>query len=676
MNIRYRIIYFIIAFFCLATFSRLIHLQIIKGDEYRKQSEQRLFRTTSVEAPRGDILDRNGKELVKNKTGYAVKMYQVNDMSDAQINKMLLTLTTWAREDGSLTTESFPLSDEEPYEILISGESETEWKEKYGIDKNADADKILEHFRKEYNVENYYTDKQARFIIGARYEMDVLGFSESVEYTLAQNASDDMITKVKEQSMDLPGVAITTSPMREYPEGSLAAHILGRVGRIYKEEYETLQEQGYSMNDIIGKQGIEKVCEDNLKGKNGLSRVEQSLDGKKVDVTAHQSSKKGNNVVLTIDAEIQKAAERALKEGIAYVRERSAEEEGEGYDASSGAVVALDINSGEILAIASYPSYNPSTFDEDYSSLSKDKRLPMFNRAIGGAYEPGSTFKMITSIAALEEKIITPYTSITDEGIYDYYSDYKPRCWIYSSGATHGPQNVTQALENSCNYFFYDVGRRTTITTLNKYATLFGLGSKTGIELENEESSGILAGPEQKAARGEEWMPGDTLQAAIGQSDNMFTPIQLANYVAMLANGGTRYKPHLIKEIRSSETGEIIKVIEPEILSRIELNKETRAAVMNGMKNVVEFGTASTVFDEFEVGVGGKTGTAEVSDGSDNAIFVGYAPSNAPTVAICVVIEHGVHGSNAAIVARDVFKACFNGEIEADDISIKNILTH
>ncbi|MBO4342522.1 MAG: penicillin-binding protein 2, partial [Clostridia bacterium] len=469
---------------------------------------------------------------------------------------------------------------------------------------------------------------------------------------------------------------ISTSPVREFVNGSTAVHILGRTGKIYKEEYDELADKDYKMNDIIGKQGIEKYCESYLRGIDGLSGVEQSVDQSRVKIVESVAPKKGNNVILTIDVNVQKAAERALAETIQYIRYKSASENGNGADANCGAIAAVDVNSGDIIAIASYPPYDPYTFDEDYAKLSSDRNLPMFNRAIGGAYEPGSTFKMLTAIAALEENVITPEDSIEDLGIYKYYEDYQPACWIYrSKKTTHGFQNVTEALENSCNYFFYDIGRRTTIEGINKYAKIFGLGESTGIELTSEENKGLLTSPEQREAEGKAWNPGDVLQVSIGQSRNMFTPLQLANYLATLVNGGTRYKTHLIKSVRDSETGEVLFENMPEIADSIEIKEENYKAVMQGMKNVIELGTASSVFDDFPIPVGGKTGTAEVTGGSDNAIFLGFAPFDNPTIAVCAVIEHGAHGTNAGLAVKTVLNSYFNSASEARLIEQKNVLT-
>lgn len=673
---RYRVIYFLIALCCLAAVSRLVDIQLIHGEEYKRESQQRLVKTSAISAPRGEILDRNGKAMVKNKMGFSVEIHYIKGRSDSESNSLIIDLCSMAQEDEKKVIDSLPLSEDAA--AFSGGEEEmVKWKRNNDIPAEASPGQVLEHFCELYGIDGGYTASQKRVIAGVRFEMERMGFSSNNPFTLVSDISETLVAKIKESNFKYPGVVIATTPMREYTGGTLAAHILGRTGKIYKDEYEQLEGKGYSLNDTIGKQGIEKYCEEYLKGTDGLSGIEQSIDGGQVKIVESIAPEMGDNVVLTIDSGLQAAAERALYDAINLVRQKSAgEPKGEGADADCGAIAAIDVNTGEILALASYPTYEPARFNEDFSLLNSDERAPMFNRAIGGLYESGSTFKMVTAIAALEENVITPSTVIVDEGKYKYFDDYQPACWIYRGhGLTHGRQNITQALENSCNYFFYDVGRRTTIEGINKYARAFGLGEKTGIELEDEENTGRLVSKELRESEGSVWNPGDVLQVAIGQSDNMFTPLQLANYLATIVNGGTRYKAHLIKTVRNSLTGAIVYDARPEALGNIEMKPENYKAVMEGMKNVIELGTASTVFEDFEIKVGGKTGTAEVSDGSDNAIFVGFAPYDNPEVAVCAVIEHGAHGSNAGTAVRAVLEEYFKTDENEENIKQNNTLT-
>lgn len=672
---RYRIIYFFVAVFCFLTVSRLVDMQLVRGEYYSEQSRQKLVKTSTIPAPRGEILDRNGQALVKNKTGFSVEIHYVKNQSDSERNLVIARLYNEMAKEGKKIYDSFPLSADG--KNFTTGEKDIiEWKKSREFKENATAGDVMNKYMEIYGVEDFYTPVQKRAIVGVRYEMERTAFSSNNPYLFASDVPGSVMTAIKEKNDMFGGVVITVQPVREYAMGTVMAHILGRVGKIYKEEYDELKEDNYSMNDVIGKQGIEKYLEKYLRGQDGVSGIEQSIDGRRVKVAQSVAPTSGNNVLLTIDSDLQKAAEEALKNGIERVVKLSEDEpKNAGHDAASGALAAVDVNTGEILALASYPSFNPATFNDDYSVLYADKNLPMFNRAIGGAYEPGSTFKMVTALAALEEGIVKPGDSIEDKGIYKFYKDYRPACWIYRSREeTHGYQNVTEALENSCNYYFYDVGRRTGIENINRYAILLGLGERTGIELENEENRGRLTSPEEREKSGQTWNPGDVLQVAIGQSDNMFTPLQLANYIATLANGGTRYKAHLVKNIRNPRSGETVYEAKAEPLSKIDISPENLKAVLNGMRNVTELGTASDVFLDFNVSVGGKTGTAEVSDGSDNALFVGFAPFDSPQIAVCAVIEHGAHGANAGYVVREVLDEYFNAHGGHVKINKKNVL--
>lgn len=669
---RYRVLYFIVAFCCFMSFTRLIDLQLVHGDEYQQMSHERIVKTTAVAAPRGEILDRNGKPLVKNKTGFSIELHYIKGRKEPELNALICALCTLLEENGKRVVFSFPVSEENHF--TLSDDDILAWKKEKNFSEIATVDEVLDFYSKQYKVDDTYTPFQKRDIIGVRYEMERTGFSANTPYVFAEDIGEVLLAKIKEKNNQYPGVVVSAAPVRQYVEGSAAAHILGRTGKIYKEEYEELKDQNYSMSDIIGKQGIEKCFEQYLRGTDGISGVEQSLDGRRVKLIESVVPKPGNNVVLTLDVKLQKTAEQALSDTISMIKNKSGE--GPGYDAESGALVAIDVNTGDILAMASYPTYNPIYFNVDYEKLSHDKNLPMFNRAIGGAYEPGSTFKMLTAIAALEEGVITPNDYIEDKGIYEYYDDYQPACWIFrSKKVTHGYQNVSEAIENSCNYFFYDIGRRTGIENIDKYARLAGLGEATGIELSAEENTGRLASPEAREKNGGVWNPGDTLQTAIGQSDNMFTPLQIANYLATIVNGGTRYKTHIVKNVRSPENGKLLYEAKPEVVSKIEMKPENYRAVMEGMRNVLELGTASDVFDGFNISAGGKTGTAEVSGGSDNAIFVGFAPFDNPAIAVCAVVEHGAHGASAGYAVRAVLEEYFNTSETPRLVEKKNAFT-
>ena len=552
-----------------------------------------------------------------------------------------------------------------------TGQAITEFKKTRKIPEAADAHGVIGFFKEYYKIEDGYTYEQLRKIIGVRYEMENRLFSNNTPYTFATDVSIDCVTFIKEQQQDFQGIHIMVEPIREYTNGTLAAHILGRVGVMYKEEYEKLKEKKYNINDVIGKDGIEKYLEDYLRGRDGVSSVEHNIDGMMSRVLESQPPVPGNYAVLTIDARLQHALEKSLENTILRLQKTA-----KGAQARAGSGVVVDVNSGEILAIASYPTFDPAKFNELWGEMSRDPNRPMWNRAISGQYAPGSTFKVLSAFAALESGAISPTDTINCEGVYRVYasSGYTPVCWIYSSyGKGHGRQNVTQAIENSCNYYFYEVGRRLGIDTLYEYGKKFGLGEYTGIELGGE-AKGIFAGPEYREKIGSMWYPGDTLQAAIGQSDHLFTPLQIANYIATIANGGNRYKIHLVKSVKSYDGGTCVMENKPEVVEEIKSNWKNYKAIIDGMRRVSETGTAASTFVNYDIPVGGKTGSASVPNGEANGLFVAFAPFDDPQIAIAVVVEHAGSGSAIASVARDVIDAYMKTETADDRIQPYNEL--
>jgi len=411
---------------------------------------------------------------------------------------------------------------------------------------------------------------------------------------------------------------------------------------------------------------VEKAFEDQLRGVDGQLTVVEDSEGNVIDEYVSKEPIAGNDVYLTIDIEYQKIVEDSLDANIAYIRALAEDKEGEldGEDARAGAFTVMNIKTGAVLAVASNPTFDLSTFDEDYASLSKNSSSPLFNRALNGAYTPGSVFKPGVAVAALNEGIITPYTEIMDEGVYRYYEEtgFAPRCWInLMFGSSHGLLNVTEAIQVSCNCFFYEVGRRLGIEKMNEYCKGYGLGEHTGIEL--DEAVGTLGGPEYRIEHGlNAWSPGDTVQAAIGQMDNTFTPLQLSCYISTLVNGGTRYGAHILQDVRSHATGAIIYKVQTEALNKMMLSDEAVSVVLNAMKNVTEdTGSAARLFTGYPLAVGGKTGTAQVSENkSANAVFTAFAPFDDPEIVGTTVIEQGAGGTDAGYAVRDVFTHYFN----------------
>lgn len=682
----------------LVCFVRLFDLQIIKGSEYKEQADQRLVRAYSVTAPRGEIVDKNGKALVENRMGYTVQIQKM-EMSDDELNSLICDTAYLVASYGSEIESVFPIvindnTDKLDFDFNIEENGGTrkvrgaklndytaakirklkensekddqsenektkeeieeekkeaekrleEWKKKNKLTEYSSAEQILSFYKKKYGISDEYSQDEALTVAAVRYAMDKNDFSEKNPYILARDIDEYAVQELKERFMEFPSTEVVIEPIRTFSHGTMAAHILGRTGRIYAEEYAEMKDKGYGMNDSIGKDGLEKVLESYLKGKDGYKSVEMSRGGGVTQILQSRDPEPGNYAKLTLDIDLQEAAESALKENIA-----------EAYGSGgAGAVIAVDPRTGGILATASYPTYDLSEFNDNYDKLIKSKSKPLINRVFNGTYSPGSTFKPLTSVAALESGEITPDTYITDLGKYTYYPSYQPTCLIYSSsGATHGTINVSEAIGVSCNYFFYDVGRRIGVETLRDYAQKFGLGEPTGVEL--QESTGILAGPEEREKAGGVWYPGDVLQMAIGQSDNMFTPAQLASYISTLLNKGKRYSLHLVDEIVNYDTGEVVMKKEPEVLSDNPISDSTYNAVINGMRQVVTTGTANAAFATSTYKAAGKTGTAEVPDGADNVLFVGFAPYDDPEIVVAVIIEHGAKSGYAANVARKIF---------------------
>ena len=498
----------------------------------------------------------------------------------------------------------------------------------------------------------------ARTMVGIYYSMRTVGFSNQATYTLADNVPMDLIAYIKEHSADFQGIEIQSEAVRQY-DTATAAHLLGTIGSLTSDEWNSdknggpyKDKAGYQMSDLIGKSGLESALESYLHSTAGSRTVETDLGGSAIaEQTTATAPKPGDNVITTIDLDLQEVAEKSLAGNLSAY--------GKG-----GAAVALDPNTGEVLAMASYPTYDLANYNKNYASIQADSRHPEVNRATSGVYPPGSTFKMVTAIAGLEEGIISGDTYVTCTGTYEY-GGQTFRCNNHDTPMT---LNVTDALKYSCNTFFYTVGQKLTGEHLEQWTKKFGLGTATGIEV--GEATGQAAGPTYREQQRKadpairEWQGGDDLNAAIGQSDNGFTPLQLANYVSAIVNGGTLCKPTLVKSIKSYDYSSFMKTDESEVLGKIDISDATRELVMQGMSEVTdEGGTAGSVFADYPIKVGGKTGTAEMFENGesfDNGLFIAFAPFDNPQIVICVVGEGAGHGAYVAPIVRDMLDEYFS----------------
>lgn len=647
----------LIAFFVL-----LYHYQIVVGvDESTTAAINTLAAEEAVPAARGIITDRNGVVLVGNRTEYQVTL-DLEDMGDldGQVST-LLRLIEICREQGvEWNDKEMPISAGAPYTFTTDDvytyidsegkQTDTRLKrmcEAMKWSEVSDAAGLLEEMKAGYGIAGL-DDATARSLLGVLYSC-YLRQNEILwtTYTFAGPVDIDFISVVKEEN--LPGVDISATSVREY-NTTYAAHLLGQVGFITAENWtegENYRAQGYSMDAVVGLSGVEYAFERYLQGSGGKRTITTNREGDVVSVEDTVPALAGGDVALTLDSVLQAAAEDALAR---YVPELNSGEGG-------GAAVVVDVRDGSVLACANWPTFDADTltYDPAYEELS-----PLFNRALQGTYSPGSTYKMVTATAGLESGVITTGTQIQDTGYMDYYGTIF-RCWLYrQSGANHGMETVSDALRDSCNIFFYQVGIDVGIDTLTQYAQAFGLGMPSGIEL--TERTGINAGPDYSASVGATWYGGNLLSAAIGQSDNLFTPLQIANYIATLVNGGTRYAAHLLQSVTAADG--TVTEYEPQVLNTVEISADNLAAIKQGMLEVVE--ETSTVSQAFAnlnangIRVGAKTGSAQVT-GQENAngLFVCFAPYDDPQIAICVAVEKGGSGAATSVIAARIMESYF-----------------
>lgn len=675
---RFFIVFFIVL---LSVYSLTLVINVTSSDSDGNSSGVRKYDIV-VEAARGEILDRNGATLVSNRQGNSIEFNAAVFPSQSkreERNKIIASLIELCESKDEEWNDNLPIIFNESGNLVFEENRESDInslkkKNMLNLNSYATADNCLDALIEMYKLDDY--DRQtARKIASVQYEMWRTGFSVTSPYTFAKDVSNETVSVIKEKSDFFKGVDASVQTYREYADGTLAPHIIGITGIINNEEYdsrkkeldeklengsysedeiEKLQRNSYALTDYVGKFGIESAMENYLRGEKGIKTI--SIDeNNNVTGDFTVNPKQGGNVVLTIESGLQRVAQNALQKRILEL----AGPANMSPLAPAGAVAVIDVNTGEVLASASYPSYNLSEYYEKYNQLLKDKGTPLVNRVLQSTYEPGSTMKLSTAIAGLEEKAIDKSTLFCCNSVFQYYDV------PFSCLDAHGNLNVVSALEKSCNIYFYNVSNLLGIDVMNNYSKKLGLGQKTGVEL--SESSGILAGRAYRASIGSKWQMGDTIQAGIGQSDNLFSVMQLANYVATVANNGTRYKCHYVKYVMNSSDNSVIYEAKPEVLEETGFSKQTIDIVKEGMLAVTTTGSCRSAFASIKEKVGAKTGTTQVKriiDGKEykgnNGLNVSFAPFDNPEIAIAIIIENVDSGTATATVAADIYDYYFS----------------
>ena len=620
---------------------RIFSLQVIDKDNLAANSSGLTEVKVVLPAPRGEILDRDGRQIAVNRDGYDI-VFNNAHIERATLNELILELITLCEEYNTEYIDKLPLLKTAPYGFEDDFGA-IKLRKFLNVADYTSAEQCFKHLAERYSLGSF-TVEQQRKIMGVRYTMEKAAFSVSAPYTFAEDISHSLMLIISEMHMNFTGVSVEVTPYRHYPISNLMPHLIGTTGPIYEEEWEQYKEKGYNYNDRVGKSGIELYAEEHLRGTDGEMIYYFDSNGKMVNSVVTKEPIPGKTVMLTIDKSLQKVTQDVLASSIENLKKQNP-------FVSGGSVVVMGINSGTVLASANYPSYDMATMSKEYNNLLNDKNKPLLDRAFQGVYPIGSTVKPLVALAAMEKEQYEYGETIFCKKTYDYFTDFKPNCMHY-----HGTMSLKNALARSCNYFFFELGRRTGIKTLNEYYKNFGLGVKTGVEI--NDSKGILTEFESDS--------GNTIQVAIGQL-NAFTPLQLASYTCTLANGGTRYKATLIDSVVSYNYSQTYLDNKPEVLGEYNIDSTMLSQVKEGMLSVTEDGTGSTVFGNYGIKVGGKTGTSQTDSGADHSVFIAFAPFDKPEIAISVVLEHGASTYTVTSIARAVLDSYFFAKGQAGE---------
>lgn len=656
----------VVFFIAVCTFSvRLMRFQITDGASYRKQANKATVASISIAAPRGEILDRYGNVLATNNVSYSMILEYTTFSSSktGDMNSKIIKLTSIMSACNQQWIDTLPVNDSAPYAFVskTSGDIATFRKQLVqlklitaGEKDTVTADKAVELLKKRYKVASGYTQQQARTIVGVRYSMETEGFMQTAPYTFANNVGIDCVNRVMERS--IPGIEVSESYSRTYPDGTIAPHVIGNVGKMSDAQIKKYKSKGYSLNEYIGQSGLESVMQDQLRGTNGTETITINSTGTITGKEVTTAAKPGNNIVTTLDANLQRVLQQSLADTIAQVRSDANGDIKLGSQCKAGAAVVENIKTGEILAMATCPTYDNNTFYSNYNAILNTPGSPLNNRAVM-AYRPGSSYKPCVAVSALMNNVVTKNDTIDCNGSYMKYAP----SYVGKDDDVYGFISIVEAIGKSSNVFFDTLGDRLNLkneTLLEQTAKALGLGQPTGVEL--HESTGVISGPTEKKARGDGWYPADAVQSAIGQLDNLYTPLQLANYIGTICNGGKRMDLHVVKEVKSYDNTKTISSKNAKVASDLKIPSDVVDTVKEGMLHVTEGdGTAGVAFADYSLPVGGKTGTAQVHYTVDGVgvegyggVFVCFAPYKDPQIAIAVSIENCQWGAQAAPVAK------------------------
>ncbi|WP_295587191.1 penicillin-binding transpeptidase domain-containing protein [uncultured Oscillibacter sp.] len=648
----------------------LYNIQINQHDYYLAQSIRTITQEETVEASRGVITDRNGREMASSRSSYDLTFDSSALDKDDDENEAILRLIQLCQDQGVSWVDNLPITKTEPFsytftsltelnetqrnrfttflreylEIIPDSMDAKDITAEYLTSRGFSAHALVERMRQEYEVPVTFSLNETRSVIGVRYELSIRQLMSTTAYAMAEDIDTEMISLLNDG--DYAGAKITASSVREY-NTTCAAQVLGAVTPIWAEEYADLKEQGYNGNDRIGRFGVEAAFEQYLRGTNGKRIVSTNADGKITGEYYEKAPQPGNTVELTIDLSLQQAVEQALAEAVADMNAD------DGDETRGAGAVAIQVGTGEVLAMASYPTYDPADYSRNYNALLENPANPLFNRATQGTYVPASTLKPLVAVAALESGVTTTSEKIKDTGKWYYPGD--PNSWLWCwNHSGHGWMNATTAITNSCNYYFATMGYRMGMDTLREYLTAFGLGQNTGIEI------GDKAGKLPENPPGENQAP----WAAFGQGNQLYTPLQMANYIATLVSGGKHCQPHLLKAVKSYDNTEVLAVGNSEPTNIVSMQDSTLQAVKEGMLGYTQpGGQVYTYFKNCVVTAGAKTGTAQLGgDTTNNGVFVCFAPYDDPEIALAIVIEHGNAGAALASTAVKILNAYFTAD--------------